>query len=140
KPNELVTLHVDGQAAVTTTSDGNGQVTANVAASEGFNGSSFRIRAAASEAGVAADLTPINPNWFIFTDQQCADDVSANQSDMNLMGRLDDVNGINKFVAAWDSTNSWTGTGQTGDICFIFDKNNNKNIDYAVCVRVSNYN
>jgi 2-keto-3-deoxy-6-phosphogluconate aldolase len=140
KPNELVNLQVNGGTPVATMSDENGEVIASAVPSDNFRPNSFRILATAAESGVTADLVPSNPNWFIFTDQQGADDISSNQSDMNLMGRLDDVAAIKKFVAAWDSTNSWTGSGQTGDICFLFDKNNNKNIDYAVCVRVTNFN
>jgi hypothetical protein len=138
--NQLVTLQVNGKEAVTGVTNENGQLTAALNVAETIEASSIAVQALAPEVGIVSNLTPVNTNWFIITDQQGADDVNSNQVDMNLMGRLDDAQAIRKYVAAWDSTDSWTGSGQTGDICFLFDKNNNGNADFAACVRVTNFN
>ena len=43
-------------------------------------------------------------------------------------------------VVGWlrDSTDSWTGSGQTGDACALYDTDGDGNINFAICVRVNN--
>ena len=143
-PNERVTIEVnDGHAhaPITAISDDNGRVIADVTVADDPNASSFAITAEAPASGLVANATvTIGGNWFVVTDQQGADDVNSEQVDMNLMGRLEDSTVVKKFVAAWDSYTSWTGTDQTGDICILVDTNNNGNVDFAACVRVANFN
>ena len=49
------------------------------------------------------------------------------------MGRDDTDATKYKLFWSWDSTDLWTGTGQTGDACALFDYNGNTNIDAVVC-------
>ncbi|PYS50315.1 MAG: hypothetical protein DMG13_21325 [Acidobacteria bacterium] len=143
-PKELVTIQVnDGQhKSMTITSDENGRATVDFTIADEPSATSFAITAAAPESGLLSLATVVvgGGSWFIVTDQQGADDVNSEQVDMNLMGRLDDSAAVKKYVAAWDATASWTGTGQTGDICILFDTNNNTMVDFAICTRVANFN
>ena len=53
------------------------------------------------------------------------DDAGANddpdQSDLNSFTRADNVSGRLAVAWTWDDINSWTGSGQTGDACALFD-------------------
>jgi hypothetical protein len=74
-----------------------------------------------------------------------ANDTPA-QSDINAFTRADNVSGTIAVKWVWDDVNSWTGSGQTGDACALFDTtpstaNKGKGMaDFAVCVRISNPN
>jgi hypothetical protein len=80
-------------------------------------------------------------------DDQLANDTPA-QSDLNAFTRADNVSGKIAVKWVWDDVNSWTGSGQTGDACALFDttpatNNSSKGkgmADYAVCVRIANVN
>ncbi|HEX6576711.1 MAG TPA: hypothetical protein VF042_17205 [Gemmatimonadaceae bacterium] len=78
-------------------------------------------------------------------DDQGANDTPA-QSDLNAFTRADNVSGKIAVKWVWDDVNSWTGSGQTGDACALFDttpSNANKGkgmADFAVCVRITNPN
>lgn len=78
-------------------------------------------------------------------DDQGANDVPA-QSDLNAFTRADNVSGKIGVKWVWDDVNSWTGSGQTGDACALFDTdpaNAQKGVgsaDFAVCVRINNPN
>ena len=80
-------------------------------------------------------------------DDQGANDTPA-QSDLNAFSRADNVTGRVAVKLVWDDVNSWTGSGQTGDACALFDttpatNNSSKGkgmADYAVCVRINNPN
>ncbi len=54
------------------------------------------------------------------------------------MGRDDSDATTSKNVWNWDSTDSWTGNGQTGDACALYDTDGDGNINVAICVRVAN--
>jgi hypothetical protein len=86
-----------------------------------------------------AAATTIPAGFFVVNDQQGANDVPG-QVDLTRMGRDDSVSGTYKIFMSWDSTDSWTGTGQTGDACALFDKNGNGGIDFVVCGQVNNPN
>jgi hypothetical protein len=80
------------------------------------------------------------------------DDAGANddpaQSDLNKFARADNVNGMIGVAWTWDDINSWTGGGQTGDACALFDidiagqpnlgSKELGSVDFAVCVRINN--
>ena len=79
------------------------------------------------------------------------DDAGANddpaQSDLNKFARADNVSGKIGVAWAWDDINAWTGSGQTGDACALFDIDvagatppdpGVDNADFALCVRITN--
>jgi hypothetical protein len=72
-------------------------------------------------------------------DVQGANDQPA-QVDLNGFTRADNVSGKLGVAWTWDDINAWTGSGQTGDACALFDTSNpsNGNADYAICVRITN--
>ena len=70
-------------------------------------------------------------------DAQLANDVPA-QSDLNAFTRADNVSGKIGVKWYWDDINSWTGSGQTGDACALFDTDNDTKANVAVCVRITN--
>src|SRR4029079_5234515 len=76
-------------------------------------------------------------------DDAGASDTPA-QSDLNAFTRADNVTGKVAVKWVWDDVNSWTGSGQTGDACALFDTtpaNSNKGkgtANFAVCVRINN--
>jgi len=79
----------------------------------------------------------IPANFFAVADQQGANDVPG-QVDLTQMGRDDTSATTYKLFWSWDSTDQWTGTGQTGDACALFDNDNDGNINFVICVRVNN--
>jgi hypothetical protein len=87
-------------------------------------------------------INSIPSNFFTVTDQQGVNDVNSDQVDLTQFGRDDSSAGKYKLFWSWDSINSWTGTGQTGDACALFDTTapGDGKIDYAVCARVANLN
>ena len=88
------------------------------------------------------DPTPIPAGYAGFTvqDSGLANDVPG-QVDLTQMGRDDATATTYKLFWSWDSISSWTGTGQTGDACALFDTDTPGNtfIDFVVCVRVENF-
>ena len=88
------------------------------------------------------DPTPIPAAYagFIVTDQQGPNDVPG-QVDLTQMGRDDATPTTYKLFWSWDSISAWTGTGQTGDACALFDTDTPGNtfIDFVVCIRVENF-
>lgn len=70
-------------------------------------------------------------------DDQGANDVPA-QSDLNAFTRADNVAGKIGVKWVWDDVNAWTGSGQTGDACALFDTDGDAKANAAVCVRISN--
>ena len=56
------------------------------------------------------------------------------------MGRDDSDAAMYKLFWSWDSTSLWTGTGQTGDACALFDSDGDGNVNFAVCARIENPN
>src|SRR5690242_6255863 len=84
-------------------------------------------------------ITTIPDGFFTVTDAQGANDVPA-QSDLTQMGRDDSDPTTYKLFWSWDEIDQWTGTGQTGDACALFDSDGDTNINFAVCARVTNTN
>lgn len=72
------------------------------------------------------------------------DDAGANdtpaQSDLNAFTRADNLPDTIGVKWIWDDVDSWTGSGQTGDACALFDTDNDSKANAAVCVRISNPN
>lgn len=70
------------------------------------------------------------------------DDAGANdtpaQSDLNAFTRADNLPDTIGVKWVWDDIDSWTGSGQTGDACALFDSDNDGKANSAVCVRISN--
>lgn len=63
------------------------------------------------------------------------------QVDMTRMGRDTSANPNIQVFWSWDAISAWTGKGQTGDACALFDTDDtDANINYVVCARVSNPN
>ncbi|MDF2750414.1 MAG: putative repeat protein, partial [Gaiellaceae bacterium] len=89
-----------------------------------------------ANAGSASAAIP--SNFFAVPDQQGVNDVNADQNDLSQMGRDDDDPAIYKLFWSWDSTSLWTGVGQTGDACALFDADGDGNVDYAACARIAN--
>ena len=87
-------------------------------------------------AGSASAAIPAS--FFTVIDQGGVNDVNADQVDLTQMGRDDDDPLFYKLFWSWDSTSLWTGTGQTGDACALFDSNGNSRVNYAVCARIEN--
>jgi hypothetical protein len=89
---------------------------------------------------IGITLASIPSSFFVVKDQQGANDVPA-QSDLTQMGR-DDTSDSTKYKLfwSWDSTDQWTGTGQTGDACALFDSDADGNINTVVCGQVNNPN
>jgi hypothetical protein len=78
--------------------------------------------------------------YFVVVDQNGANDVPA-QVDMTQMGRIDSGPTYDIFMS-WASTNSWTGSGSTGDACALFNTDGDSagNIGLAVCGEITNQN
>lgn len=70
-------------------------------------------------------------------DDNGANDTPA-QSDLNAFTRADNVAGKIGVQWVWDDVNSWTGSGQTGDACALFDTDADGKANYAACVRITN--
>ncbi len=75
---------------------------------------------------------------FVLDDQGAND--TPSQSDLNAFTRADNVSGKIGVKWVWDDVNSWTGSGQTGDACALFDTDNDGKANAAVCVRITNPN
>ncbi len=91
-------------------------------------------------AGAGTASAAIPSNFFTITDQQGVNDVNADQNDLTQMGRDDTDAAFYKLFWSWDSTSLWTGTGQTGDACALFDNDGDGNVNNAVCARIENPN
>lgn len=88
------------------------------------------------------DLSPtFDPYEFLgfVPDDNGANDTPA-QSDLNAFTRADNVTGFIAVKWVWDDVNAWTGSGQTGDACALFDTDEDTKANAAVCVRISNPN
>src|SRR5437773_1660758 len=82
-------------------------------------------------ASAHSGVTAIPSNYFTVVDTDGANDVNSDQVDLTQMGR-DDTDGTKySLFWSWDSINSWTGTGQTGDACALFDTGIDGKIDKA---------
>ena len=89
-------------------------------------------------AGVAYAIGP--SDFAVVLDEHGANDVPA-QSDVTQMGRMASAQPNLRLFWSWDSTSAWTGNGQTGDACALFDDDDTDGfIDYVVCARVQNLN
>jgi uncharacterized repeat protein (TIGR01451 family) len=84
-------------------------------------------------------LVTIPTNFFTVVDAGGPND-EVSQSDLTQMGRDDTDPTVYKLFWSWDSTDDWTGTGQTGDACALFDSDGDGNINQAICVRINNPN
>ncbi|HET7857429.1 MAG TPA: hypothetical protein VFL41_13310, partial [Gaiellaceae bacterium] len=88
-------------------------------------------------ASVAAEIPA---TFFTVVDQEGVNDVNSDQVDLTQMGRDDSDQTMYKLFWSWDSTDMWTGTGQTGDACALFDSDGDGNVDFALCARIENPN
>src|SRR5512146_3225778 len=100
----------------------------------------FGSPTAALAAPLAAPAAVAIPsNFFTVVDSGGPND-EVSQSDLTQMGR-DDTNPLGyKLFWSWDATDDWTGTGQTGDACALFDNDGDGNVNQAICVRINNPN
>src|SRR5436309_1370709 len=140
-PGERVNIAVqDGRnrAPLSRLADENGQVRAEVEMPvEKLAAGFLTIQATATESGLMSSLTI--PSFFTVLDQQGANDVPY-QSDLTQMGRDDSDPSYYQIFWSWDSIDMWTGNGQTGDACALFDSDGDSNINYAVCGQIINLN
>jgi hypothetical protein len=60
------------------------------------------------------------------------------QSDLNWFTRADNQAGRLGVRWAWDDIDQWTGTGQTGDACGLFDTDGDGFANLAVCAQITN--
>src|SRR4029079_3306305 len=60
--------------------------------------------------------------------------------DLSQMGRDDTDASTYKLFWSWDEIDQWTGNGQTGEACALFDNDGDTNINFVACVRVTNLN
>ncbi len=98
------------------------------------------LLALAMLAGAGSASAAIPSGFLAIVDQQGVNDVNADQSDLTQMGRDDDDPALYKLFWSWDSTSLWTGKGQTGDACALFDSGGDGNVDFAACARIENPN
>ena len=91
-------------------------------------------------AGAGSASAAIPSGFLAIVDQQGVNDVNADQSDLTQMGREDDDPAFYKLFWSWDSTSLWTGKGQTGDACALFDSGGDGKVDFAACARIENPN
>ena len=85
-----------------------------------------------------ATSIPANYAPFTVQDQQGANDVPG-QVDLTQMGRDDSDSNTYRIFWSWDSHTAWTGTGQTGDACALFDTDSDTFVNFVVCIRVENF-
>ena len=104
-----------------------------VSATALFSAGLVGLSTSSSSAGVLS----IPATFFTVVDQDGANDVPA-QSDLTQMGRDESSSTRYSIFWSWDSTDQWSGSGQTGDACALFDYNRNGNIDAVVCGQVTN--
>lgn len=101
-------------------------------------GPSSAMTASAPQATLTSAFDAFQFLGFVLDDQG-ANDTPA-QSDLNAFTRADNVSGRVGVKWVWDDVNSWTGTGQTGDACALFDTDNDGKANDALCVRITNPN
>ena len=93
------------------------------------------------EPGAESNGTPLTSSHFLFLPPVC-DDAGPNdvpeQSDLNCFSRADNVPGSLGVQWSWDDIDQWTGTGQTGDACGLFDTDADGNANLAVCAQITN--
>src|SRR5918995_635174 len=85
-----------------------------------------------------ASAADIPSNFFVVVDTGGANDVNASQVDLTQMGRDDSDATTYKLFWSWDAIDDWTGTGQTGDACALFDNDGDGNVNFSVCARIEN--
>lgn len=73
----------------------------------------------------------------VTTDVDGQNDVPG-QVDITQMGRDTSDATKHRIFFSWDSISSWTGSGQTGDACALFDSDADNNINFVACARVAN--
>jgi hypothetical protein len=88
--------------------------------------------------GAAPASAAIPANYLTVSDQEGANDINSAQSDLTQLGRDDSDTNVYKLFWSWDSTDQWTGSGNTGTACALFDSNGNGFIDFAVCGEILN--
>src|SRR5437773_4279848 len=141
-PGERVNIAVqDGRnrAPLSRLADENGQVRTEVELSPDKLAAGFlTVQATAAESGVMSSMT-IPISFFAVLDQQGANDVPL-QSDLTQMGRDNSDPSYYQIFWSWDSIDQWTGNGQTGDACALFDSDGDGKINYAVCGQITNLN
>ena len=82
--------------------------------------------------------TTVPANYFTVVDTSGANDVNSEQVDLTQMGRDDTDATKYSLFWSWDSITNWTGTGQTGDACSLFDTDGDGKVNKAICARVAN--
>jgi hypothetical protein len=92
--------------------------------------------------GVATAFAAIPNGYTVVIDEHGANDVPG-QVDVTQMGVMASESPDLRIFWSWDSISAWTGAGQTGDACALFDTigalgDTDAFINYVVCARVNN--
>ena len=92
--------------------------------------------------GVGLASAAIPSGYTVTVDEHGANDVPG-QVDMTQMGLMASESPDLRIFWSWDSISAWTGSGQTGDACALFDTIGSSGdadafINFVVCARVNN--
>jgi len=99
-------------------------------------GALLAIAGGAAPAGASGFFS----GWPFTVTDNGANDINSAQNDLTQFGRDESDPSVDRIFWSWDSTSAWTGTGQTGNACALFDTNGNGKINFAVCGVVQNAN
>ena len=137
-PKENVLLDLDGHNVGAVMSDANGRVSAEIELPNDPTVTSFLLTATGAISETVSALA-IPLGWVTVIDQQGANDYPG-QDDLTFFARNDDDTSVYRVRWGWDSTDVWTGTGQTGNACALFDTDGDGKINFVVCGEVQNPN
>src|SRR5262245_13667864 len=152
-PNELVKIQIEGKPQQTVRTDENGSATLAVNIADLPSETvSIAAQSALTDLVVVSSATVdfTTSGWFVIVDNAfaqdgascapsglCQDDVPL-EKDLTLFGRKDTDPTKYQILWSWNSVTSWTGVGQTGNACALFDTDGDSKINFVVCAAVSN--
>lgn len=76
-------------------------------------------------------------SYTVFTDVGGANDI-AGSADLSQFGIDNSSNATYGVFWNWDATDQWTGIGQTGDACALFDTDADGFVNFAICAQIAN--
>jgi uncharacterized repeat protein (TIGR01451 family) len=88
-------------------------------------------------AGALPAGAAIPAAFTVVKDQNGPNDVPG-QQDLTQLGRDDSDPTVYRLFWSWDDTADWQSSGNTGDACALFDKNNDGLTDFEVCGEIFN--
>ncbi|MCB0138931.1 MAG: hypothetical protein KDE50_03390, partial [Caldilineaceae bacterium] len=91
---------------------------------------------------VSTQIAIANDAFTFFIDDggvnQIDNNAGGQQSDLTQLGIDDSHPGSLWLQWSWDSTDLWTGNGQTGDACALFDTDGDGFANYSICTAIHN--